>query len=324
MCIRDRAYVYRRYGGPEVIEATEMAKPAPKADEILVRIRATSVSSADWRMRSLTLPPGFGLMGRPAFGVFGPRQPVLGTEFSGVVETVGAAVTRFQPGDAVFGFPGIKLGCHAEYRTIRADGPVARMPANLTFEEAASLSFGGSTALHYLRKAMIRAGERVLVIGASGAVGTALVQIARHRGAEATGVTSGGNADLVRSLGAAQVIDYAREPVLAAGAVYDVIADAVGKTRFRDALPYLNEGGRFLGIVGSLGELFARRRGSKRPINGPAGERPGDIAELAVLAESGALKPVIDSVYDFSEMRAAHARVDSGRKRGSVVVRVSG
>lgn len=315
-----KAYVYRRYGGPEVVELAELPKPVPKADEILVAIRATTVSSADWRLRSLILPPGFGLLARPVIGLFGPRRPVLGTEFSGVVEAVGARVTRFKPGDAVFGFPGGKIGCHAEYRTIRADGPVALKPAALTFEEAAALSFGGSTALHYLRKAAVQPGERVLVIGASGAVGVALVQIARHQGAHVTGVTSGGNAELVRALGAERVIDYAREPVLAD--TYDIIADTVGETRFRDALPHLSEGGRFLWIVSSFGELFARRRGSKRPINGPAEERASDIAELAALADSGALKPVIDSVYAFSEMRAAHARVDTGRKRGSVVVRL--
>lgn len=318
-----KAYVYRRYGGPEVIDLTELPKPVPKAGELLVRICASTVSSADWRMRSLTLPPGFGLLGRPVFGFFGPRQPVLGTEFAGIVEAVGTGVTRFKPGDEVFGFPGGKLGCHAEYRTIRSDGPVALKPANLSFEEAASLSFGGSTALHFLRKAEIQSGETILVIGASGAVGAALVQIARHRGARVTGVTSAANADLVRSLGAERVIDYSCDAVLVPGAVYDVVADTVGATRFRDVLPHLAEGGRFLGIVGSLGELFARRKGTKRPITGPAEERASDVAELAGLVDAGVLKPVIDSVYAFEDMRAAHARVDSGRKRGSVVVRIA-
>jgi len=295
-----KAYVYRRYGGPEVIDLTELPKPVPKAGELLVRICASTVSSADWRMRSLTLPPGFGLLGRPVFGFFGPRQPVLGTEFAGIVEAVGTGVTRFKPGDEVFGFPGGKLGCHAEYRTIRSDGPVALKPANLSFEEAASLSFGGSTALHFLRKAEIQSGETILVI-----------------------VTSAANADLVRSLGAERVIDYSCDAVLVPGAVYDVVADTVGATRFRDVLPHLAEGGRFLGIVGSLGELFARRKGTKRPITGPAEERASDIAELAGLVDAGVLKPVIDSVYAFEDMRAAHARVDSGRKRGSVVVRIA-
>ncbi|MFT3810871.1 MAG: NAD(P)-dependent alcohol dehydrogenase [Micropepsaceae bacterium] len=318
-----KAYVYRRYGGPEVIEMAELPMPAPGPGEILVRIHATTVSSADWRIRSLTLPPGFGLMGRPVFGFLRPRQPVLGAEFAGLVEAAGAGVTQFGPGDAVIGFPGGRLGSHAEYRTIRADGPVARKPDNLSFEEAATLSFGGSTALHYLRKAAVRPGERLLVIGASGAVGVALVQIARARGMHVTGVTSAANAALVAGLGAERVIDYTAGPVFGEGAAYDVIADTVGATRFRDALPYLNEGGRFLGIVGSLGELFARRRGSRRPVNGPAEERASDIAELAALAAGGALKPVIDGVYPFSQMRAAHARVDTGRKRGSVVVRVT-
>lgn len=317
-----KAYIYRRYGGPEVLELAQMPTPTPKPDDILVRIRATTVSSADWRVRSLALPRGFGWLGRPIFGVFKPRQPVLGTEFSGIVEAVGAAVTRFKPGDAVVGFPGGKMGCHAEYRTIRADGPVALKPARLSFEQAAALSFGGSTALHFLRKAALTAGERILVIGASGAVGSALVQIAAHRGAVVTGVTSAGNGDLVRGLGAAEVIDYARAAPLSGGP-YDVIADTVGATPVREALPHLAEGGRFLGIAAPLAEMFARRQGTKRPIMGPAEERPSDIAELAALAEAGAFTPVIDSVYDFGEMRAAHARVDSGRKRGSAVVRVS-
>lgn len=318
-----KAYVYRRYGGPEVLEPAELPIPAPKRGEIRVRVHATTVSSADWRMRSLTLPRGFGVLGRPVIGFLSPRQPILGTEFAGVVDAAGAGVRRFEPGDAVFGFPGGRLGCHAEYLTIPAEGRVALKPGRLSFEEAATLSFGGSTTLHYLRKASIRPGERMLVIGASGAVGVAMVQIARHRGAHVTGVTSGANATLATSLGAERVIDYTAGPVFAAGDSYDVIVDTVGATRFQDALPYLTEGGRFIAIVAGLADMFARPRGSRRQIAGPAEERPSDIAELAALAESGALRPVIDSVFPFSEMRAAHARVDTGRKRGSVVVRVA-
>lgn len=173
-----KAVVYQQYGGPEVLRFTDVTTPVPKDDEVLIRIHATTVTAGDWRVRSLNVPKGFGLLSRLAIGVTGPRQPILGTELSGVITGIGKAVTKFKSGDAVFAFPGIRMGCHAEYKCMPEEGAVALKPANLGHDQAAALSFGGTTALHFLREAKLSAGEKVLINGASGAVGTAAVQLA--------------------------------------------------------------------------------------------------------------------------------------------------
>jgi NADPH:quinone reductase-like Zn-dependent oxidoreductase len=321
-----QAYVYRRYGGPEVIELADVPKPAPKDNEVLIKILATTVTAADWRVRTLAMPKGFGPFARLALGVTGPRQPILGTELAGVIETIGKDVTRFASGDAVFGFPGGKMGCHAQYRVMAAGGAIALKPENLSFEEAASLSFGGSTALHFLRKAQITPGERMLVIGASGAVGCALVQLGRHFGAKVIGVTSTNNLEMVASLGAERVIDYTRQDFAQGGETYDIIADAVGATTFARCKHALNDQGRMLAIAGGLPDMLAAlwtsMTGGKRVIAGPAGERPEDVLQLAELAKAGVLRPVIDRRYEFAQMAQAHAYVETRRKRGSVVVSV--
>lgn len=319
-----KAYVCRRYGGPEVVELVDVPKPVPKDNEVLVKIHATTVTSGDWRVRTLTMPRGFAPIARLALGITRPRQPILGTELAGVIETVGKEVTRFRPGDEVLGFPGGQMGCHAQYRVLAESGPIALKPSNLSFEQAASLCFGGSTALHFLRKAEIKAADKVLVIGASGGVGTAVVQLAKHFGAEVTGVTSRTNLDLVMSLGADAAIDYTREDFTARNETYDVIADTVAATSFARCKDALRENGRLLVIAGGMSDLLASLwvplTGSRKVIAGPAEERPEDVQRLADLAESGALKPVIDRRYSFTQMAEAHAYVATGRKRGSVVV----
>ncbi len=245
-----KAYVCRRYGGPEMVALVDVQRPVPKDSEVLVKIYATTVSSGDWRVRTLAMPRGFGPIARLVLGLTRPRQPILGTELAGVIETVGKDVTRFRPGDAVLAFPGGKMSCHAQYRTVAEDGPVALMPETLSFEEVASLSFGGSTALHFLRKAEIKAGEKVLVIGASGAVGTAMVQLSKYFGAEVTGVTSTGNLQLVTSLGADRVIDYTKEDFARSTETYDIIADTVGATSFAHCKAALKDRGKLLAIAG--------------------------------------------------------------------------
>jgi NADPH:quinone reductase-like Zn-dependent oxidoreductase len=318
-----QAWICRGYGGPEVLALEERPKPTPKANEILIRIHATTVSSGDVRVRTLTLPRGLGLIGRLALGITRPRRPVLGTDLSGTVEGVGSLVTHYEAGDAVIGFPGGAMGCHAQYRVMAVDKPVAPKPGNLSFEEAASLLFGGMSALHFLRKANVAAGDKVLVIGASGAVGSAMVQLANHLGAEVSGVTSSRNVALVRSLGASAVIDYTEHDFAALGSTYDVVADTVGASSFDRCQPVLNERGRYLAIAADLMGMLARPRGTKRSIGGPASELPEYIAEIARLAEAGVLKPVVDAVYDFSQLARAHEHVETGRKRGSVVVSVA-
>ena len=228
-----KAMTYRQYGGPEVVTLSDVEKPIPKSNEVLIRILATTVTTGDHRARSLNLPAGFRLIGRLVFGLTRPRQPILGTELAGIVEAVGADVVNFNPGDEVIAFTGGAYGSHAEYRTMPEAGTIALKPGNLSFEEAASLSFGSMTALPFLRdKARIKAGDSVLVVGASGAVGTAAVQIARHFGADVTGVTSTSNVELVAGLGAQRVIDYTKTDFATTGDTWDIIIDTTGTVSF--------------------------------------------------------------------------------------------
>lgn len=320
-----RAAVYRRYGPPEVVRLEDVPTPVPGDCEVLIQVRATTVTAGDWRLRSMELPPGFGLVGRLVFGVFGPRQTILGSEVAGDVVAAGKDVTRFRVGDAVFAFNGASMGCHAEFKRMPQDGAVAIKPAGLSYEKAAALSFGGTTALSFLRRAALRPGEKVLVNGASGGVGTAAVQLAaRHFGADVTGVCSAANAGLVRSLGASDVVDYAVQDFAAAGRTYDVVVDTVGTAPPSRSRAALKPGGRLLlvlsGLPDLLGAPWAPLTSGIKVIAGPAPERPEDLALLAGLAEAGTFDPVIDRVYPFEQIVEAHRHVDSGRKRGNVVV----
>lgn len=323
-----RAVVYAKYGPPGVVALAEVPMPTPRPREVLIRIHATTVTTADGRARSLRMPGGFGLLGRLVFGVFGPRQPILGTELAGEVVAVGDAVTRFRPGDHVLAFTGGRYGAHAEYRTIAEDGLIAPKPAGLGFEEAASLAFGATNALSFLRdKAGVQRGDQVLILGASGNVGTAAVQLAKHFGAEVTAVCSTTNLDLVRSLGADRVIDYTREDFAQAHDRYDIILDTTGTTTLARCERALKPRGRLVAIQGSLVQMLGLERGprrsGKRVIAGVASVTAGDLALIVQLAERGALRSVIDRCYPLEDAAAAHAYVDTGRKRGSVVLRVA-
>jgi len=318
-----RAAVYRTYGPPAVVRIEERPKPVPKANEVLIRIYAASVTSADARIRSLNVPKGFGAIMRLVFGVLRPRKGVLGTELAGIVERAGDQVTQFKAGDAVFAFPGVQLGSHAEYRTMPADGRILPKPPNLSFEEAAALSFAGSAALYFLRdRGKIQRGDSVLIIGASGAVGSAAVQLAKHDGATVTGVSSTANLDLVRSLGADHLIDYTKQDFTRTGERYDIIFDSVGATSFDRCKDSLKPGGRLLLTVAGLADMV--RTGSKPEgksvIAGNAQERLEDMMVLKQLAEADQFRPVIDRTYPLEDIAKAHARVDTGRKTGSVVV----
>jgi NADPH:quinone reductase-like Zn-dependent oxidoreductase len=316
-----KAAVYRRYGPPDVVRIEEVPRPDPKTNELLVRVRATTVSAGDSRLRSAQVPPGFGVLLRLGFGIFGPRKHTLGWEFAGEVAAVGPAVARFAPGDRVFG---TRMGSHAEY-VVAPESSVAPIPPNLTFEDAAALVFGGTTGLSYLRdKAKIQPGERILINGASGAVGTAAVQLAKHFGAAVTGVCSAANAELVRSLGADRVIDYAREDFTHSDETYDVILDTVGNCTFERCKQALAPGGRLLLVVASLGQMLGAMlrasRSGRQVLTGVSATRVQDLVFLGTLAESGALKPVIDRTYPLARIVDAHSYADTGRKRGSVVV----
>jgi NADPH:quinone reductase-like Zn-dependent oxidoreductase len=321
------AYTYSEYGSPDVLNYVELPTPTPKANEVLIRIVATTVSAGDWRARSLTMPAGLGLAGRLVFGITRPRKPVLGTDLSGVVEAIGADVTTFQPGDAVIGFPGAGFGAHAEFITMPADGKIVRKPENLTFEEAAAIPFGATTAYDFLiNKGKLRTGERVLINGASGSVGSACVQLAKHFGAEVTGICSASNADLVRDIGADRVIDYNVEDFTKEGPQYDMVVDTVDTAPWDRARHALVPNGRMLLIAGStsdmiLGWLKARLRG-KRLIGGVGSESVDILRKVVDLAAAGDFHPVIDRSFDFSQMIAAHTHVDTGHKKGNVVVTV--
>ena len=319
-----KAIVYSRYGSPDVLRLTELEKPVPKDNEILIKTRATTVTAGDWRVRSLDVPAGFGLMSRLALGIFGPRQQILGSELAGEVESIGRNVTKFKVGDAVFAFTGVRMGCYVEYKCMPEDGPVVLKPENLTFDEAAAISFGGTTALDFLRRGKLKKGERVLVNGASGAVGMAAVQLARHFGADVTGVCSTANADLVRSLGANRVIDYTKEDFTKNNETYDVIVDTAGTAPFARSKNSLKEGGRLLMILGGLADLlripWVSMTGSKKIVGGTAVGRKEDLHDLADLAASGEFRVVVDRRYPFAQMAEAHRYVDTGRKKGNVVV----
>jgi len=323
-----KAFAARRYGPPEVLELREVDTPAPKDNEVLIRIHATTVTSGDWRVRSLDVPTGFGIIVRLVFGFTRPRQPILGTELAGVVEAVGKDVTRFKVGDAVFAFSDAKMGAHAEFITMPAEGVIAPRPDGFGFDEAAALSFGGVTALQFFQRAGLKEGEKLLVNGASGAVGTAAIQIARHMGAEVTGVCSGGNVELVRSLGAGHVIDYTQESVADCGETFDVVMDTIGTLPFAKAKKLLPPGGRLLQIVGSLPQAiqapWQSLTSGRKVIGGAAMGRREDLEVLAKLTESGEYRPVIDRRFVFEEMIEAHRYVDQGHKKGNVVVMVEG
>ncbi len=323
-----RAFVYDRYGPPDVLRLATLPVPHPKANEVLIRVHATTVSAADWRLRSLTVPRGLALPMRLMFGVFRPRKSILGTELSGVVEAVGSAVTAWQPGDAVVGFPGGDLGAHAEFVTMPADGKIVAKPANLSFDEAAALPFGACTAYDFLiNKGQLQSAERVLINGASGATGTAFVQLAKHVGAHVTAVCSTGNVELVCSLGADHVIDYTTEDFTTDPMRFDMVIDTVGTAPWARSKQVLKPGGRMLLVAGQtsdmlFGALKARLSG-KRLIGGVAAETPALLQSVVDLAAQGHLQPVIGRRYPFEQMREAHSYVDNGHKRGSVVVQVA-
>lgn len=320
-----KAIIYDRYGGPDVLRLGEVEKPAPRDTEILIRIRATSVTAGDWRARSLKVPPGFGIMARPAFGFFGPRRKVLGTELSGDVVAVGSKVTKFRVGDAVFALTGIKYGGYAEFIALSEDAAIALKPANVSYEEAAGLCFGGTTALDFLRRAGIKAGDSILINGASSGVGVAAVQLAKVLGATVTAVTSGPNAALVTSLGADSVIDYTREDFLTLGETWDAVMDCVGNINVDKAWPVVRKGGKLLLVVGALGDLFSGGKAKKHGfalVAGPAPEEAEDVRHLAELAAAGRYRTVVDRVYPLEQAAEAHRYVDTGRKRGSVILTV--
>jgi NADPH:quinone reductase-like Zn-dependent oxidoreductase len=305
-----RAVVCTRYGPPEVLHIGELATPVPRKNEVRIRIRATAVTSSDCYVRGLRLSPVYKIMGRLALGWNAPRQPVLGMVLSGVVDAVGPDVRLFEVGDRVFGFNKSRFGTYAQYVCWPEDGLLATQPANLSDEETAAIPYGGLLALSCLRRADIRPAQRVLVFGASGAVGTSAVQLARHLGAEVTGVCSAANVELVTSLGATRVIDYTAEDFTEGVERYDVIFDAVGKRKSAAALRrgrrVLVPGGVCISVDDGSPKLWRE-----------------DLVLLGELAARGDIRPVIDRTYSLDDIVDAHRYVDIGHKRGNVIISVA-
>ncbi len=314
-----QAVICAAYGGPDVLKLQEVADPAPKADQLRIRVHASTVGPAGTAFRT-----GDPFIVRLMFGLTRPRQPITGTEFAGVVESCGSAVIQFKPGQRVCG---LAVGAHADYVCVPADGPVGLIPDGVAFDEAASFCDGATYALTFLRdKARLQTGQRVLINGASGAIGVFAVQLAKHFGAEVTGVCSAANVELVKSLGADRVIDYTREDFARGDVRYDVIFDTVGKRSFSQCAPALTPKGVYLLTVPTAAIVFQMLWtaivGGKKAIFAPAGtmQNRANIEFLGGLCASGRLKAVIDRRYPLAKIADASAYVDTGRKRGAVVM----
>jgi NADPH:quinone reductase-like Zn-dependent oxidoreductase len=321
-----KAIVCTKYGPPEVLQLKEVEKPTPKDNEVLVKIHATSVHIGDWRLRSFTVPPLFRIPFRLSVGFRGPRKKILGSELAGEIETVGKAVERFKKGDQVFGDAGTVLGTYAEYVCLPEKAILAKKPANMSYEEAAAGPVSTLSALYYLRKAGIQSGQKVLINGASGALGTAAVQLAKHFGAEVTGVCSTTNLALVKSLGADKVIDYTKEDFTRNGHTYDIIFDAVSKKSFSQCKGSLKQGGAYLLSVPTLVFMLQMLRtsliGNRKAILGDPKSSIEDLVFLKELIEAGKIRSVIDRYYPLEQIVEAHRYVEKGHKKGNVVITV--
>lgn len=322
-----KAMVQTAYGPPDVLELREIERPTPKDNEILIKVRAATVTAGDCELRRFEIMPLFWLPLRLYFGILKPRGTrVLGQELSGEVEAVGKDVTRFKPGDHVFGSTGLRLGAYAEYACVPEKSALAIKLPNISFEQAAGVPVGGQNALHFLRLAEIQPGQQVLIYGASGSIGTFAVQLAKYFGAEVTAICSTGKIEMVRSLGADHIIDYTREDFTKNGQRYDVIFDTIGKSPFAGCMQALNEGGAYIQANPKLSHLlrgpWASRRSNKRVILKFAGESADDLAILAELLEAGTLVSVIDRTYPLDQLIEAHRYVEQGHKAGNVVITV--
>jgi NADPH:quinone reductase-like Zn-dependent oxidoreductase len=323
-----KAIVYEKYGPPEVLQIKEIEKPTPKSNEVLVKVHAATVTLFDCWNRSSTAPTGFGIPMRIASGIRKPKQPILGTEFAGEIEAVGKNVTLFRKGDQVFGFTGMSSGTYVEYRCMPEDGMLAPKPANMTYQEAATVPYGALTALYFLRKGNIQSGQKVLIFGASGGVGNYAVQLAKHFGAEVTGVCSTPKLEMVKSLGADQVIDYTQEDFTKSDETYDIIFDTIGKTSVSRSKRSLKKNGFYLfatfGLPLLVQILWLKLTSNKKV--GPLGvveERTEDLIFLKKLIEAKEIKSIVDKCYPMEQAADAHRYVESGQKKGNVIITVA-
>lgn len=331
-----KAIVVTQYGAPEVLQIKALAKPTPKPTEILVRVHATSTNYGDLLARNFravtpktfNMPLPFLFFAKLYFGLRKPNVTILGSEFSGIVESTGAQVTNFKPGEAVFGYLGQGMGAYAEYLCLPASGCVALKPANMTFAEAAATPYGAVMALSLLRQANLQPGQKVLIIGASGGIGSAAVQIARHLGAEVTGVCGTPRLEYVRSLGARQVIDYTQQDFTQTGETYDLIFDVLGRSSFSKCKQSLNPHGRYLRVSFKIRQvlemLWTRWFSAKKVICAFGSESAADLRTVAELIEAGKLRTLIDRQFPMEQAAAAHRYVEAGQKKANVVITLAG
>ncbi|MBI1259809.1 MAG: zinc-binding dehydrogenase [Chloroflexi bacterium] len=320
-----KAMVMTAYGSVDGLQLQEVEKPTPKANEVLIRIHATTVTTGDCEIRGLRLALWIQIPMRLVLGLRKPKpNMILGTELAGVVEAVGGDVKRLKVGDAVFGSASLRFGTNAEYKCLPEEGFVTLKPSNMSFEEAATVPFGGRDALHFLRIGNVQRGDKVLIVGAGGSIGTYGVQLAKYLGAEVTGVDSGEKLEMVRSIGADHVIDYTQEDFTQSGERYDVIFETVGKSSFSGGLQALKEKGRYVLANPSLSDMLRAKwtsmRSDKQVLVTASGGKVEDLIYLRGLIEAGEIKAVIDRRYPLAETAEAHRYVDTGRKQGNVVV----
>jgi NADPH:quinone reductase-like Zn-dependent oxidoreductase len=327
-----KAIIWTRYGSPDVLRLQDVDKPAPKENEVLIKVHATTVTAGDCEMRSLKFPLYLSLPIRIYAGLRRPtRIDIIGQEFAGEIEDVGVKVARFKPGDQVFGTTGFSTGTYAEYICLpeepgEMEGVLVNKPANMNFEEAAAVPTGGLEALHFLRKGKIQPKEAILINGAGGSIGTFAVQLARYFGAEVTAVDSEAKLDMLHAIGAAKTIDYAKEDFTQSGQTYDVIFDIVGKSPFSGSLKSLKENGRYLIANPTLSKMIRGRWTSRSSslkvfveVSSPKNE---DLIFLKTLIEAGEIKSIIDRRYPLEQTVEAHRYVETGRKKGNVVITV--
>jgi NADPH:quinone reductase-like Zn-dependent oxidoreductase len=323
-----KAIVCPKYGPPEVLQLKDVDKPIPKDNEVLIKIIRATVTAGDCEIRRFDFPLWLWFLARLGFGIRGPRKQILGQELAGVIEVVGKNVTRFKPEDQIFGSTGWSMGAYAEYICLpeTGDALITIKPSNMSFEEAATVPTGGISALHFLRKSNIQPGQKILINGAGGSIGTIGVQVAKHWGAEVTAVDSTSKLDMLKSIGADYVIDYTKEGFTDNGEIYDVIFDVVGKAPWSSINRSLKENGTYLcgypTVSRSLRGRWMARRSNRTYVGGSASDNVEDLIHLKGLIEEGIIKAVIDRSYPLEDIVEAHIYVESGQKIGNVVITV--
>jgi NADPH:quinone reductase-like Zn-dependent oxidoreductase len=327
-----KAILWTKYGSPDGLQLREVLKPAPKDNEVLIKIHAATASTPDSEFRRMKLPLFYALAFRLYIGLIRPaRITILGGEFAGEIEAVGKDVTRFQPGDQVFGYTGLSMGSYAEYMCLAENpsdfaGVFGRKPLNMSYEEAAAVPFGGLEALHSLQRITVQAGQKILIVGAGGSIGTWTVQLAKHYGMEVTGVDHPSKLEMLREIGADHVIDYTREKYTKNGIKYDVIVDTINKSPFQGSVRSLTENGTYINakpsLLNYLWMALTLQKGNRQILTWSAGYAPRNLAALKELIEAGKIKSVIDRSYPLDGIVEAHRYVDTGLKKGNVIITI--